>query len=143
MLLHANFKTLLVGIARGHLDKVCLKKSAEKANFVESQDDHEVEDEEYTMFSLRGERCDPVTQEVLINGVRIDMEVDTGASASIISEDTYREIAAHSAMEPLQESTLKLTTYTGESISLAGSTSVAVRYSALQVGCPCAKLKWH
>ena len=64
---------------------------------------------------------------MLINGVRIDMEVDTGASASIISEDTYREIAAHSAMEPLQESTLKLTTYTGESISLAGSTSVAVR----------------
>ena len=62
------------------------------------------------------------------SGVRIDMEVDTGASASIISEDTYREIAAHSAMEPLQESTLKLTTYTGESISLAGSTSVAVRY---------------
>ena len=63
------------------------------------------------MFSLRGERCDPFMLEVLINGVRIDMEVDTGASASIISEDTYREIAAHSAMEPLQESTLKLTTY--------------------------------
>jgi len=120
---------------KGHIAKACRGK-AKQANFVESnieQDqDHEAtvdtSDEAYAMFSLKGESCDPVVEEVLINGVPVRMELDTGASASIISQETYQFIAAQSEVPPLQNSTLKLTTYTGERIKLLGSTAVPVSY---------------
>lgn len=56
------------------------------------------------MFSLKGESCNPVVEEVLINGVPVRMELDTGASASIISQQTYQFIAAQSEVPPLQDS---------------------------------------
>ncbi len=67
---------------------------------------NESEDEEYSMFTLRGPSCDPVVKEVLINGVSIDNELDTGASAPIVSQETYQRIAQQ---PDLQKSTLKLT----------------------------------
>ena len=54
------------------------------------------------------------------------MEVDTGASASIISESVYRKLWP---MQPsLQPSTVKLRTYTGEELKVLGSLPVEVDY---------------
>ena len=118
---------------KGHLEKVCrakTKSKGKKAHYVDSkvQDDSDSEDDSYNMFALKGASCDPVIKQVYINGVLVDMELDTGASASIICEETYRPIADQGTFEPLQEPTLKLNTYTGESIPLLGSAPATVSY---------------
>ena len=54
--------------------------------------------------------------------------VDTGASVSIISEETYNRLWSPEDAPPLQESSVKLRTYSGEQIGVKGSTIVTVKY---------------
>jgi len=53
----------------------------------------EEKDESYTMFNLSGHASDPIVVTVSLNNQDIDMIVDTGASKSIISEQTYLQLA--------------------------------------------------
>ena len=55
------------------------------------------------------------------------MELDTGASVSLISEQTYLKAWADSDRPALRQSSKKLHTYTGESIPLKGEIDVKVR----------------
>ena len=57
------------------------------------------------------------------NGVELMIKVDTGVSVSIISEYTYNKLWTHN-MPPLQETTLKLRTYTGETLQIHGAMTV-------------------
>ena len=64
-----------------------------------------------------------------LNNVDVSMEVDTGAALSVISEQTYRELWPNPELAPtLQPSTVKLKTYTGESIAVKGTIDVHVTY---------------
>ena len=55
------------------------------------------------------------------------MEVDTGASLSLVSEATYRNLW-HFNIPQLQPTEKVLSTYTGESLEVLGSLSVLVKY---------------
>ena len=70
-------------------------------------------------------RANPFVVTVKINGSELPIEVDTGASLSIISESTYHSLIA----PPEHKSTdLTLCTYTGESIVVLGSLEVDLSY---------------
>ena len=57
------------------------------------------------------------------------LELDTGASVSVICEKTYEMICKESAADPLlQQTDVKLKTYTGEAITLLGKVPVKVSY---------------
>ena len=56
------------------------------------------------------------------------MELDTGASLSIISEETFHSIAQ--PMDNLQSTDIALTTYTGESLNIMGTYNVQVCYQS-------------
>ena len=60
-------------------------------------------------------------------GVELHMEVDTGASASIISQTTYHKLSPTHAL-PLQPSNVKLHTYTREELKVLGSLMTEVQY---------------
>ena len=47
---------------------------------------------DYTMYNLNGVSVKPLKVTVRVNNADLDMEVDTGASVSIISEDTYNRL---------------------------------------------------
>ena len=49
-------------------------------------------DEEYKLFSVEDDRTEPIIARMTINGADLEMEVDTGASASIISSSTYQRM---------------------------------------------------
>ena len=53
--------------------------------------------------------------------------MDTGASASVISEATYQQLWPETP-PVLHPSAIKLRTYTGEALKILGSTTVAVKY---------------
>ena len=55
------------------------------------------------------------------------MEIDTGASLSLISKATYDKLQSSAALPPLKTEQIKLRTYTGEEISVLGSISVTVQ----------------
>ena len=55
------------------------------------------------------------------------MEVDTGTSLSLISEMTYKKHWESDALPELQQTPVKLRTYTGEEISVLGHINVKVQ----------------
>ena len=60
------------------------------------------------------------------------MEVDTGATLSIMREETYRRLWDGGARPRLQPSSAQLSTYTGEKLSVRGVITVEVSYQNQQ-----------
>ena len=71
----------------------------------------------------------PITVELEINHKKLLMEIDTGAAVSVISRDTYNKLFSDTS---LNLSTVRLKTYTGEPMPVAGELDVEVKYG-LQV----------
>ena len=67
--------------------------------------------EDYAMYNLSGVSVKPLKVTVRVDNADIDMEVDTGASVSIISEDTYSHLWPDGQQPFLQESTITICTY--------------------------------
>lgn len=86
-------------------------------------------DPAYPLFNVTHKSAKPLLVTVQLNQVPIDMEVDTGASVSLISRDTYDKLWPNSDTAPLiKESSILLQTYTGEHVETVGSISVDVCY---------------
>ena len=64
---------------------------------------------------------------VTLDQVEVAMEVDTGASISVMSESTFRETWKGSVPN-LQSSDVCVKTYTGESLDAIGSIDVDMDY---------------
>ena len=80
---------------------------------------------DYPLFTLPS-TSKPIVVTVQVNKVDLVMELDTGASLSLISESTYSSIC--NTLPPLSPSHVTLTTYTGEKISPLGTVDVKVSY---------------
>ena len=74
-------------------------------------------DYSYDMFSARNSSTKPIIVYVSLNKVPVTMELDTGASLSVINKDTYNHINTV-ATTPMTKSPVKLKTYIGESIPI-------------------------
>ena len=80
------------------------------------------------MFNVRETQGKPFLVTVQLNNCDLEMEIDTGASLSIMSEKTYRSLWTTQSQPSLQPTTVKLHTYTKESIAVLGSITVDVSY---------------
>ena len=65
---------------------------------------------------------------MLLNAIEVEMEVDTGASATIMSEATYRRTWPKVKAPLLQPTQTRLQTYTGEPLTVLGAITVDVQY---------------
>ena len=70
---------------------------------------------------------------VSINGAPIMMEVDTGATLSIMSYSTYLASWPKRHQTELKSSEAKLRTYTGEEIAVTGVSDVTIKYHNKEV----------
>ena len=101
-----------------HIANVCKsKKTGEKSSGRRnaSSKSHFVTEE----ICTRNSSVEPIIINIVINGVPISMELDTGASLSVISESTHDRINKVS-LTPIVKSTVELKTYLGESIPIIG-----------------------
>ena len=110
---------------RGHLVAIYCKKlkkltspqtSSRKATHaVEREDTESHPPAEYndTMFNVRAQNNNPITVELLIQGAPVPMEVDTGATLSIMTYQTYGSTWQKNQAPLIIPSTSKLCTYTG------------------------------
>ena len=62
-----------------------------------------------------------------VNNIDLELEVDTGASASIISEKTYRGTWREDS-PTIRKTAIRLKTYTGEQLHILGVVEVRVEY---------------
>ena len=124
---------------KGHLSRVCLSKArqargsvgkakppSQRAHAVTAAD-RESSPEELQLFHIghKQSKIKPLPCTLTIEGKPVEMEIDTGADASIMAERTYQQLFSH---KPLQPSTVRLTTYTQSPIQVKGQLPVQVYY---------------
>lgn len=124
---------------KGHLARVCRSQEQKQTRQWGKQStnllsdtvepDKELEDADmYTLFNLKGVSAAPFRISVVINNASLDMEVDTGAAASVISEVTYNKLWVANQRPSLKHTNIGLRTYTGERLPIRGKISVEVCY---------------
>ena len=90
----------------------------------------EIKDQEtYTLFSMAG-KTRPIVVTMSVNSKSIQMQVDTGASLSIISKETFNY------NQTLQPTTIPLRTYTGECLTILGTIEVQVEHNSQSATLP-------
>lgn len=84
--------------------------------------------DEYPLFYVSNTATPPLRLVVTVDGVELPMELDTGSSASIISDRTYRTVWPARQRPRLQPSSARLRTYSGEVLPVRGSITVTATY---------------
>ena len=133
---------------KGHLAKVCRTRRREEETRCPStknpQRTHHVaadavgnstdaddtpENATYDLFAVSGQATTPpLTVQLQVDNAPLEMEIDTGASISLISQDTYTKLWSTQQRPELKPSTQKLRTYTGEQLEVQGYLTVDVTY---------------
>ena len=119
---------------RGHLARACkakgqktIQNSQTRQAAQESVSAKYIEHEEVTlsMYHLENDEPHPYQVQLKFNGKDIIMEIDTGAATSIISKEMYDDLFP---VLELNDPSIKLSTYTGDLIPLAGKVRATVEY---------------
>ena len=124
---------------KGHLVRVCRNKSSgqrKKHQLFRKKPVHHLENSEeesddnltgalYTMDSTSKPR--PYVLNMEINGKPLQMEIDTGASLTLVSERTFRD---YWPTLNLSHTRVKLYSYSGESVPVVGTVEVTVKYES-------------
>ncbi|XP_065892760.1 uncharacterized protein [Dysidea avara] len=90
---------------------------------------------DYSMYNLTGPPVKPLVVSVKLNNVDLKMQLDTGTSISIISEATYNRLWPQGKTPAIQESHVKLKTYSGERLTVKEVIKVEVQYRTITVSC--------
>ena len=112
----------------GHLQKVCRSKQSratrKPTKFVNSVQNDATD--EYQLLNITSPgKATPWNVSVDIEGNTVLMQLDTGASLSLMYESTFKELWPDRSLSPSQ---VRLCSYSGESIPVLGSVDVTVTY---------------
>ena len=113
---------------KGHLAKMCHSKKPVKADTHAVEGELEVESDLHTESAIHcvaQTSMSPLIVKLEINGMHLPFEVDTGAAVSLISLDTKQKFFK---TVRLKDTSVSLRTYTSESIAVAGTMQVQVKY---------------
>eukprot|EP00731_Ephydatia_muelleri_P037009 Em0376g4a len=124
---------------RGHLARVCRSHGGGGSKGTRSD---ELSDERsgkkpldtektetYALYNLSSSKSRmPLVQLLTVNGTPLQMQVDTGAVVSLISESTYMRVWPQVRRPALEKSGILLRTYTGEGINVVGKICVHVQH---------------
>ena len=102
-------------------------KKPKRQNYIPTESASESEDEELQLFTLSHQSSKPYIVDIFVNDKPVKMELDMGASVSVLNEATYCDILQSSP--PLQPASGQLRTYTGDCIKVFGvPVDIKVRY---------------
>jgi len=83
----------------------------------------------YSMFRVSARKSNLIYVNIHVHQKSLKMELDTGASVSVISEATFQPTWDKSEAPILQPSKVKLHIYTGEEITVVGCIQVRVNHN--------------
>ncbi|CAI2737143.1 unnamed protein product, partial [Dicrocoelium dendriticum] len=126
-----------------HLARVCRSESSRPMNIASSDRQSKIElREDKVLENLNSElnsvylnsvtlnNCPPYTLRLTIEDEPIDMELDTGASVTIVNRGSMKKLP------PLQPCNSRLQTYTGDLIHVLGRCFVKARQGSENSPCP-------
>ena len=79
---------------------------------------------EYPMHNVKSPSCRPISVEMTIQGMPVCLEVNTGATLSVMSHSIYQKTWPRKSAPPIVPSNAKLSTYTGQRIGVVGTIEV-------------------
>ena len=83
------------------------------------------EDGDFKLHKIGRQSSEPIMVPLWLNDHKLDMEVDTGATFSVISETTRQQIFPSETLHP---SDLVLKTYTNEPMKVKGTLNMRVQH---------------
>ena len=90
---------------------------------------HEVEEDLISqVYMLPSSKMKPLKTVVNINGKDVEMEIDTGASVSVMTHTEYKRLWSPKSRPPLHAAGVKLKMYTGGTIKIYGTCEVVVNH---------------
>ena len=114
----------------GHIARACHSKrravnsQQSKGGEVGTRTHHvtAVEQEDsYTLFNINGLGHQPFYVTLSVHGEQLQMELDTGAAVSVMSEQTYKTVWNAEKAPPIQPTKVQLHVYTGDTILVLGA----------------------
>ena len=118
-----------------------VKKKTSKVNRVKEHDStapSDVSDEEekegWPVFTIKSENRKEINVKLKIDSHTLEMELDSGASVSLIPESLYNKKLRDTA--PLMSSSAILRTYTGQTIPVLDELTVQVEYGSQKMKLP-------
>ena len=124
---------------KGHLNTVCRSQGPKRTDRqVHKMEDDVTEstdsEDEYELFAINSsKKTKPFTAKLEVDGKPVHMEIDTGASLTLMSEQTFHN---QWPIATLATSTITLHSYSGESIPVLGTVDVRVKYGGQEVTLP-------
>ena len=120
----------------GHLKKVC--RSSNTKEVVKTVERPTSAQQQYDLYQLEDATLpqtleNPYKVTLTIEGQPVQMEIDTGASLSLVSEETQQELWATAV---LQKTSVQLKTYTGTPLKVLGVMNATVCYEQRTVTLP-------
>ena len=133
---------------QGHISPACRSKMSSSSSatphsaarrqpfathvIVESEEVKDSQEEDLHLFrvSRSSPHVAPIMCSVIINGQTLEMQVDTGADVSIISEQTSKQLFPQLTPTPAR---VKLKTYTNEDLQVVGKLPVTVEHNNQRV----------
>ena len=116
---------------KGHIARACRSRKRVRSTHKVTQDQAESQpddkEEVLGLHHTRSKAAGLMTVTVKANQADLLMEVDTGASASLISEATYKQLWQGN-LPRLKKTNVKLRTYSGELLKVLGSITIDVVY---------------
>ena len=98
----------------GHIARACRKKRQQKPKTVKLVSTTAGDDEEFDLYTIKDSSSKSgILLGIQVGGTPLQMELDTGAAVTILSDTVYRK---HLKAWLLQDSSVKLRTYAGESV---------------------------
>ena len=125
----------------GHLSKMCHSKKKKTNNSRPQKVIHTVGTDltdDYQLYRIHSTQegkasSNPFVLRIQVDDQPIQMEIDTGASVSILSSATYKE---NFSEKPLQASSVVLRTYAEDPLTNLGSLTVEVQHNARKMNLP-------
>ena len=115
---------------KGHIAKACRSRDkppgAKPVQRVSEGDTEEDPIEPLMAVQSTGKYTSPLEVRVLIDNCSLPMELDMGASRSVISENKFRQLWPD---RKLESSTVRLQKYSQEPLSIMGQVDVTVEYN--------------
>ena len=127
---------------KGHASKVWRKKARSNQNHVVKQSSNVVietipnensEDDVFSIYQLRNSNpSTPITVFITIANHKLPIEVDTGASISLLNWNTFQKLNCKSNISLLPTKS-KLKTYSGEIVSPKGQAEIEFFYEGKKI----------
>lgn len=112
---------------KGHIAKQCQMEARSTRYIGETSDDSDLNS--VYQFSSSGRVSGKIMLEPILGEKVVPMELDTGSSVSIVSEDVYKSVLIE---YPLFKTDIKLKSYSGNKVEILGQCEVPVTYENTQ-----------